>query len=109
MKRFVMTEEHIKLLRRAVVGWQDCEAGAPEIDPKRPYGNSDVEHDVATILGWERLCRNDKDGSTWFSAEQEERAFEIHRQTEHALQIYLQHGAAPGEYTQRRFGEWEPA
>lgn len=33
------------------VGWNDCEFGAPEIDPKRPYGNSDVEQDMIEVIG----------------------------------------------------------
>ena len=50
-KRFEMKEEHLKLLRNMYVGWDDCEFGAPEIDPKRPYGNSDVLQDMLRILG----------------------------------------------------------
>lgn len=48
----VITENHIKLLKRAWVSWYECEYGAPCIDPKRPYGNSDVEGDICDILGW---------------------------------------------------------
>jgi len=33
------------------VSWDDCEFGAPEIDCKRPYGNSDVYQDMIEILG----------------------------------------------------------
>ena len=36
--RFELTAEHIKLLRRAYIGWQDCETGAPEIDPSDHMG-----------------------------------------------------------------------
>ena len=43
---FTVTEEHLKLLRRAYVDWEDCEFGAPAIDCKRPYGNSDVIADI---------------------------------------------------------------
>ena len=50
MQRFEITPEHLKLMRRMNVGWQDCEYGAPEIDPKRPYGNSYVEGDILKIL-----------------------------------------------------------
>ena len=39
---FTVTDEHLKLLRRANVDWDDCEFGAPAIDCKRPYGNGDV-------------------------------------------------------------------
>ena len=47
---FTVTDEHLKLLRGAYVGWDDCEFGAPAIDCKRPYGNSDVIADIAEIL-----------------------------------------------------------
>lgn len=78
------------------VGWQDCEYGAPEINPKRPYGNSGVESDVAEILGWEV---NEDEG---LSDEQSEAAATLHRQTETALQIVLQTGAfEPGRYENR--------
>ena len=52
---FTVTEEHLKLLRRAYVGWDPCEFGAPAIDCKRPYGNSDVISDIGEILGYERV------------------------------------------------------
>ena len=48
--KFKITDDHIKLLRRAYFQWQDDEYGAPEIDPKRPYGNSYVIGDIAEIL-----------------------------------------------------------
>ena len=50
-RRFTVTDEHLRLLRRAHVTWVDAEFGAPEIDGKRPYGNSDVYSDIAEILG----------------------------------------------------------
>ena len=47
-----VTEAHLKLLGRLVIGYDDwTEFGAPEVDPKRPYGNSDVYSDMAEILG----------------------------------------------------------
>ena len=39
---FTLTVDHITLLNNMWVDWSDVEYGAPEIDPKRPYGNSDV-------------------------------------------------------------------
>ena len=88
--RFELKPEHVKLLRSAYVGWQDCETGAPEIDPKRPYGNSSVARDVAEILGEP------------FDDEDEDQAHELlslHRETAMALQVIL--GACsfdPGVY-----------
>lgn len=78
MKRFTVTEDHIKLLRQAYVGWDECEYGAPAIDCKRPYGNSDVPDDIRKILSNPSLtyeeCRT------------------LHEETKAALQIILATG-----------------
>ena len=97
---FKLTADHIKLLRRANVGWNDAETGAPEIDPKRPYGNSDVAGDVCEILGWRpEGCAGDDDGC--YTEEQRDRALALHRETETALQIILQMGEmTPGTFRQ---------
>jgi hypothetical protein len=48
---FTMTEDHLKLLRHAWVTWGEGEGyGAPGINPKKPYGNSYVQRDIARIL-----------------------------------------------------------
>ena len=82
---FELTAEHIKLLRRAYIGWQDCETGAPEIDPKQPYGNSDVGRDVADILGLEGKRCPHCDGL--LDEGEAERCERLHRETEMALTI----------------------
>lgn len=46
-----ITREALKLLKNANWEWSNCEAGAPSIDCKRPYGNSNVAGDVAELLG----------------------------------------------------------
>lgn len=48
---FLVTYDHIQLLSSSYVYWDDCEFGAPGIDPKRPFGNSDVEKDYEDITG----------------------------------------------------------
>ena len=53
MKTFHLTDEHIKLLSHMFTSWEDAEFGAPSIDPKRPYGNSNVVDDMREILGIE--------------------------------------------------------
>jgi hypothetical protein len=85
-ERYTVTEEHIKLLREAYVGWQNCEFGAPEIDPKRPYGNSFVYGDIAEILGIEGVIIDEEKD---YTDEQRDRMQEIHRGTENALEIAL--------------------
>lgn len=71
---FTVKSEHIKLLRRAYVGWEDCEFGAPAIDCKRPYGNSSVYEDMREILG----AKYTKDD-----------LYALHRGTQTALQIFI--------------------
>jgi hypothetical protein len=77
--KFIVTEEHLKLMRHFWVGWCYDEFGAPEIDPKRPYGNSDVPGDIAEILGWQGQY-------------DPLRARKIHEDTQIALQIALRVG-----------------
>ena len=95
-KLFELKEEHIKLLRKMCVGWDDCEFGAPSIDCKRPYGNSDVYNDIAKILEIEGTIVDDREV---FSQEQINLMNEVHKETETALQIVLIIGEfRPGEY-----------
>lgn len=94
---FELTQEHVKLLRRANVMWYDCETGAPGLDCKRPYGNSDVEGDVCNILGW---SKEDGDG---YSQEQRDKASLIHKETETALSVVLTTSSfEPGVYVAER-------
>jgi hypothetical protein len=49
-----VTEDHLALLARLTFDWDDeCEWGAVSSDPKRPFGNSNVEGDISEILGRE--------------------------------------------------------
>jgi len=102
-RTFVLTDEHLKLLRAMCVSWQDCEYGAPEIDPKRPYGNSSVECDIHEIL------TNERDYE--LTEAQRERYGQLHRETQTALEILLQCGELrPGTYDDMRkipYGEHE--
>src|SRR5215510_593730 len=49
VERFTVTDDHLRLLRRAYVFWDETEFGAPGINAKRPYGNSDVYGDIVEI------------------------------------------------------------
>ena len=88
MKNFTITKNHLKLLRRMYVGWQDCETGAPEIDPKRPYGNSSVANDIHEILTGETIGMTDSKRDS-LTSDEEEKYMKLHRETETALQIVL--------------------
>ena len=106
---FTVTDEHLKLLRRAYVGWDDCEFGAPAIDCKRPYGNSDVIADIAEILEVPDDQWRDEDGDAFPDAQE---AFtKLHAETAIVLQIALATGEfRPGRYVCEKYGRnWRPA
>lgn len=95
---FTVTEDHLKLARQMNISYDAyAEYGAPCVDPKRPYGNSNVEGDIAEILGWELF--EDADGDRHLSAEQRDAAERMHREMETVLQILVRQLAIePGEY-----------
>ena len=96
-KRFELTSDLIILLRNSYVmrRLSDVEYGAAEIDGKRPYGNSDVEGDIADLLGWGA----ERDEYGYLPEEVEARASLLHEQPPMALQIVLSTGSfEPGIY-----------
>ena len=94
---FTVTEDHLKLLRRANVGWDDCEFGAPAIDCKRPYGNSDVIGDIGEILGYPEGHYQDEDGDRYEVIE--DNFTQLHAETAIVLQVAL----ATGEFKAGRY------
>lgn len=109
VKRFELTAEHVKLLRRMNVSWDDCEFGAPSIDPKRPYGNSSVARDVHDILGWAYPSSNEDDD--YMGNDGHARAEQVHREMMTALQVVLATGSfEPGAYEADAYHEnWRRA
>ncbi len=94
VKRFTLTEEHVKLLRRVRVSWNDCCGGfdAPTVDPKRPYGNSSVCNDIHEILTGESIGRENSERDE-LTPEEEKRYFKLHNETKIALQVVLTTGS----------------
>lgn len=112
---FRMTKQHLQLLSNALVRWDDSpQAGAPCIDPVRPYGGQGAMSAAAHVLGLTtevRPIRNqfgDHIGSdTVLPPNDAQRCWKLHRETEWALQIVLQHQAfEPGLYA-RHGSRWE--
>lgn len=96
-KEFVLTADHLKLLRAANVTWYEIETGAPAIDGKRPYGNSNVIDDIADILGIDGFL--DHESTRHLSAQEYDYCRARHAETETALQIVLASGEfTPGTY-----------
>jgi hypothetical protein len=103
VKRFTVTDEHLRLLRRAYISWDDGEFGAPGINGKRPYGNSNVFADMADIL--DMPDREWADEGEDPPPEVEWRFLRLHVETAIVLQI----GVATGEFLAGRYvrgDEW---
>lgn len=103
---FKVTEQHLTLLRNANVSWDGCEFGAPAIDCKRPYGNSDAYGDMLKLLN---LPAPDDDGE--IPDETREWLYDLHVALETALQVVLSTGQfKPGRYRAPKYTRnWEPA
>ena len=82
-KKFTIKEQHIKLLNKMYINWQDCEFGAPAVDCKRPYGDSMVYNDLAEALGYEQ----DEDYD--YNTQQEDLMNKLHAEMETVLQILV--------------------
>jgi hypothetical protein len=98
---FTVTEDHLRLLRHARLYWDYGEGyGAPAINPKRPYGNSYVERDIAEILEAPDSDWEWQDGEkAYLTAEAEERFTRLHEETLIVLHIALTAGEfRPGRY-----------
>lgn len=108
--QFKLTEEHVKLIRRMNVGWQDAEAGAPEIDPKRPYGNGSHLNDIHEILTGEEIGMVDSKRDS-LTEKEEERYTALHREMETALSVVLASGSfEPGVYEADKYKrDWRKA
>ena len=87
MKSLKITEQHIKLLNRMYIGWEDCEFGAPAVDCKRPYGNSHVYGDIGEILE----IKPDSKYEGEYSEEQEQEFLDLHLEMQDILQILVQY------------------
>ena len=90
MEYFDLNEEHIKLLHRANVGWGGAYEGAPVIDSKRPFGNSDVISDIARIIGIEEI---EGDDEFMWPRGTHDRCMTVYRELEKALQVVLAAGS----------------
>jgi len=84
---FTITEDHLKLVQQMYFNYDAaCEFGAACVDPKRPYGNSDVFYDIAEILNIKGNYDEDEE-YTEFTEEQEEIMMKLHKSMKTVLQI----------------------
>jgi hypothetical protein len=104
VEKFTIKTQHIKLLKRLNVTWNDSEYGAPTVDPKRPYGNSDVITDIIEILN---IAKPDEDGC--FDEPEETLAERLHLDMQTVLEIVFNTGKIKtGTYKRKEYGNWKP-
>lgn len=108
-KEFVLRQEHIDLLEESYVTWDDAMEGAPEINPKRPLGNSGstFRQDVCRTLGYEPI-EGEYPNAT-FSEEDWQDARDVYDELDTALQIVLTcQTFEPGVFETSPYGkDWE--
>src|SRR5690606_5481438 len=79
--------------------------GAPAVDIKRPYGNSNVEGDIANILGYEIPGCDSVEYNDF-----KEHMLSIHEETAEAMSIVLKLKTfEPGIYIREDYNEWRKA
>ena len=83
-REFILKEDHLTLLKHACVSNISCEFGAPGIDCKRPFGNSDVIGDMIDIMGIDA----ERDDDSWrYPEDVEGELMELYSELETALRV----------------------
>lgn len=85
---FELKQIHLDLLKETAIDWNDCEFGAPCVDPKRPYGNSDVEDDIAKIIKLSKKGNWDFEEEMW-NENASDYMEDLHKQMQIVLEIVL--------------------
>lgn len=103
---FEVRGDHLDLLDHIWFGYNDwTEFGAPEVDPKRPYGNSSVYEDIGEILGIEPGSEPDRYGDREFTQEQKDYMLQTHKEMQHVLQILAStRSIEVGKYEKEKYG-----
>lgn len=109
-----VTQDHLTLIKNFNVKFdQHCEYGAGYIDPKRPYGNSNVDRDIGKLLGIEPkgdvYDKDDEREHREFTQEQTAYFWKLHVEAALALKICCQtQSFDPGIYVrEHKFGIWQ--
>lgn len=93
---FLVSPQHLALARRLWIVWYDGGDGAPGASKHRPYGNSGVLADVATIIG---SRQPNLDEGEWYTPEEQRYLEGLHREMHLVVQIILHTGQMkPGVY-----------
>lgn len=88
---FHLTQDHIDLLQHVNIRWMDAEYGAPQVDPKRPFGNSGrsyIEREICEYLGLEPIA-TDREGTDVYDDDEQREAVETYHELDTAMKIVL--------------------
>ena len=81
---FNLTENHIKLLGELIV---ESDGYGPQLESKRPYGNSAIAYDVYEIVNGYSWSDGDEGEMDEYTQQE---LMDLHNDLEYALQIILQ-------------------
>lgn len=114
IKTFDVKPYHLRLLQKCYTSWDVCEFGAPQIDPKRPFGNSGA-NSILTVVAKETGALDhlmdslDLDECNIYDVLKPEKTQElihIYKELEICLQILLNDLAiVPGRYQLIGYGK----
>ena len=91
LTEFEVTKAHLALLRCSYTTWHRTAFGAPGVDTKRPYGDSDVITTLAHIL--QIKGTEDEWGDVEYRTDQYDLMYRMHRETQVVLQIGIDTGS----------------
>jgi hypothetical protein len=102
-KKFELKPEHIMLARRLNIDWSDeCYFGAPSVNDKRPYQDSDILMSIAEIIGLQ--VSRDKNDEKYLTEKQKGYCKRLHREMQVAISVMLSQGEFEcGVYDTREF------
>ena len=102
VERVTVTEDHVKLVNNLKFDINATEFGAPTVDPKRPFGNSDVYADM------ERILKGRKVSSDFDVGERRKRQLDkLYVQLKDCLQILCDTlSLKPVTYERRLYEKW---
>lgn len=113
VKFFEVKPYHLRLLQRCYTSWDDCEFGAPQIDPKRPFGNSGsssilqvVAQEAGLLTAYKHINWNEESIFDVVEDNIIKEARRIYEELEICLQILLNDLAiVPGKYRLDGYGK----
>lgn len=115
MRKFELTENHLKLLQNSKIIWNPENFGAPCVNSQKPYGSENFYEDITRIIGMDfnsemkfklldetdfisEISKFEKDTEIIISELQKQEILKLHSETLQALKILISGNHKLGVY-----------